>query len=145
MAVGITTLVVVGCRAPTFPPETRPDSVRGVRGQLQGVWQLVELLRVDVNGTATPMAASGRLTYDAFGHVVSEGREENGPSPLLTYTGRATIDSAGRSLTVRDPDDDAVPPRVRRFEFPDPDTLVFVMLDGHGQPEARARWRRLAR
>jgi len=135
-----------GCRTSGVTPESGPGSLRDVRRQLDGEWALQRFERAEA-GRWVGTIASGRLTYDGFGNLVSEGRLQNQSEaePLLTYRGRATVDVASGTLSVRDSDDAGVPVRLRTFELQRADQLVVTIQDAAGVDTARATWRRVPR
>jgi hypothetical protein len=77
------------------PTDTGTGSLEATRRQLEGNWELVSL-ETYRDGKPVPVQAAGRLTYDAFGNVKTQGvindPAANAPSDVLSYSGVIVID-----------------------------------------------------
>jgi hypothetical protein len=163
LAVVIAALVATACAAaPRTRPvkgadvDTGPGSLESVRRQLEGRWELVSLETVPPGGGArVPVAATGTLTYDAFGNLTIDAHTTDRGAPvaarestLLAFKGRASIDADKRELKLLDltgnvdPNEVLSPERRRRFEL-DAQTLRLSSFDADGRVTAIATWRRL--
>lgn len=137
-------LLTSGCAVPRVPAESGPQSLRDVRGRLEGEWVLERFERRGDTEPWVMVPSRGRLTYDRFGHLSSRGELTDGvPLTSLTYEGRATINPRTRAITVADGTDATAPARKRTFRFDTDGVLVVTLLDGEGRTEARATWRRV--
>ena len=158
--------VLVGCAAgprarpiPMDPVESGAGSLRAVRQQLAGTWELVSFETFTGPGNGIQVPASGRLTYDEFGHLEIKGQVQrdsadstaDGSSTLLNVSGRALIDAANSRYWVVDlegdlPDETAFeavsPENFRYYEFLD-DQLKLTVKNSTGRTTATTTWRRV--
>ena len=137
------------------PVDTGAESVEAVRRQLQGNWELIQLVLIAPGGVRTPVEASGRLQYDEFGNLAMRGNitgSQHIDPGVLNLTGQVAIDPAAHSLRFRaisaasaderrvDPQLDAT--RVRYYAFSG-GLLTTTIKDGSGTPTAIATWKRV--
>src|SRR5918993_2322090 len=83
------------------PVDTGADSVEAARRQLQGTWELLTLALIAPGGERTPVAATGRLTYDDFGNLSMRGSVTGSPDvddSVLNLTGQVAIDPVAHTL-----------------------------------------------
>jgi hypothetical protein len=135
-----------------------PGTLDSVRHQLQGTWTLSSLEVYPANGKATPLKASGTLTYDEFGNLavkaaLAESATVEGVAlkpTALTYSGRAVIDVANRKMMLTDIEGDVpankVSPalasdRARYYEFAG-DELRISLKDPQGRTTALLVWKK---
>jgi hypothetical protein len=127
------------------PVSTGPDSLEAVRHQLEGTWELVSLQVVAPDGRTVTRPAGGRLTYDAYGNMSMEG--SGGDAHLITFEGRAVIDTVRREFRLADVTgsgalpSQASPEKVRSYEFDGP-LLKTSVKDASGRVTAVVTWRR---
>ena len=130
------------------------DTLEGVRRQLEGKWELTSLQAADATGTLVPVAAGGKLSYDAYGNFdldleISEAAAKalGAQSAILDLKGRAVIDVAKGSMKIQDatPAAGAAAPenieRVRFYEFQG-DVLKLTARDAAGKVTGVTSWRR---
>ena len=134
---------------------TGAGTLEGVRRQLEGKWELTSMAVVDAAGKATPVPATGHITYDAYGNFdldveitdAAALKALGTQSGNFDLKGRAVIDAAKGSLRVQD----AVPAgggaapenieRVRFYEFQG-DTLKLTAKDAAGKTTGITAWKR---
>jgi hypothetical protein len=139
------------------PVDTGPGSVESVRRQLEGTWDLVQLTTYPTAGQPITHGARAVLTYDAYGnltidgHLAQAGDTVGAGGPLLSFKGRAVLDSDRHQLRLMDPKGpqealpaEVSPDLVRRYEF-EGDLLKLSTVDASGQPTASATWKKRAR
>ena len=143
------------------PVDAGPGSLESVRRQLEGRWELVSFETVTPAGQSRTVAASGLLTYDAYGNVTLQGqlldeadRKAYGDAPaVLNISGRAVIDVASGSFRIVDATSDRPVEaadslktvsldKVRYYAF-EGDLLKTIVKDAGGRTTATATWKRL--
>jgi hypothetical protein len=153
--------VAAGCKgAPrgrvlrTEPIAKGAGTVEAERRRLQGTWELVSLETLDAAGAATPLDAAGRMTFDDYGNVKTNGTVKQGPSTaktLLSYAGRVVIDPDKKEWRLLDmqaaPESAAAPAavdadKVRGYELVG-DQLKLSLRDASGRVTARVTWKRV--
>ena len=163
----ITVVLVSACAGapitraiPTTPIAQGPGSLQGARRQLSGNWELVSFEALIDGDGLVRVPATGRLTYDDFGHLSIEGEVQRSTgggtarvsSTPLKVSGRALIDAANSRLRVINaegdlPLDEAVldalaPDQFRYYEFLD-DQLKLTVQDETGRTTSTTIWRRV--
>ncbi len=160
LAVVAGTFLLVACAASPRtrplaigPANSGPESVEGVRRQLQGKWTLVSLETFSAAGETTALKATGEMLYDEYGNLVLRGAlTDAAPGELgsvLRYSGRAVIDVPNRRLVLQDlkgQGADALPAVVtadlaRYYEF-DGGVLKLTVKDDSGRPKATVTWKK---
>ena len=134
---------------------TGVGTLEGVRRQLEGKWELTALQIMDATGKAVPVAATGRMAYDAYGNFdldlevtdAAAAKSLGSQNAITDLKGRAVIDAAKGSLRVQD----AVPAgggaapdnieRVRFYQFQG-DTLTLTAKDATGRVTGVTAWKR---
>ena len=141
------------------PVESGPGSLRAVRQQLAGTWELVSFETFTGPGNGVQVPARARLTYDEFGHLEVQGQVQrdsagstaDGSSTLLNVSGRALIDVTNNRYWVVDlegdlPDEAALEAvsaeNFRYYEFLD-DQLKLTIKDATGSTTATLTWNRV--
>jgi hypothetical protein len=134
---------------------TGAGTLESVRRQLEGKWELTSLQIVDAAGKALPVAATGRMSYDAYGNldldveVTDAGALKAAGTTNANFDlkGRAVIDAAKSSLRIQDavPSGGGAAPenieRVRFYEFQG-DTLTLTAKDAAGKTTGITAWKR---
>lgn len=164
VALGLTAGAVAsaGCKAQergrvlkTAPVETGVGTLESERRRLQGTWELVSLETFDPSGKATPVDASGRMTFDDYGNVRTDGQAKQGPaaaSTVLSYTGRVVIDPGKKEWRLMDATPDAgasaapaavAADKIRSYEIVN-DQLKLSLRDAAGKVTARVTWKRVS-
>ncbi len=137
------------------PVDTGPQSVEATRRQLEGAWELVKLETYPAPGKVVPIEATGRMTFDAYGNVRTQGVVQGGGADaqrFLAYEGQVVIDpqkKEGRlvEVTPEGKRDVAKLPtevgidKIRMYEFVN-DQLKLSLRDAAGKVTATATWRR---
>jgi hypothetical protein len=153
--------VATGCQgAPrgrvlrTEPIAKGAGTVEAERRLLQGTWELVSLETLDAAGAARRLDAAGRMTFDDYGNVKTNGTITQGPSAaqtLLSYVGRVVIDPEKKEWRLLDmqsaPETAAAPAavdadKVRGYELVG-DQLKMSLRDASGRVTARVTWKRV--
>jgi hypothetical protein len=134
---------------------TGAGTLESVRRQLEGKWELTSLQIVDAAGKALPVAATGRMSYDAYGNldldveVTDAGALKAAGTTNANFDlkGRAVIDAAKSSLRIQDavPSGGGAAPenieRVRFYQFQG-DTLTLTAKDAAGKTTGITAWKR---
>jgi hypothetical protein len=138
-------------------PEQGPGSVADVRRQLQGTWELVQLDQVDASGKASPVKATGRLTFDDYGNLSIKGtvsgtgsaESDAAAGRALGFDARVVVDPATSSLRVADlrGNQATVPAaigadKIRFYQFTG-DLLKITVKDAAGKPTAVTTWKKV--
>ena len=77
------------------PVDTGPQSVEATRRQLEGARELVKLETYPAPGKVVPIEATGRMTFDAYGNVRTQGVVQGGGADaqrFLAYEEQVVID-----------------------------------------------------
>jgi hypothetical protein len=137
------------------PTDTGPGSLEATRRQLEGNWELVSL-ETYRDGKPVPVKAAGRLTYDAYGNVTTQGvindPAAGAPSDVLSYSGVIVIDVHKKEWRLTDAQArpggtaelpaDVAADKIRKYEFAG-DQLKTSMVDKSGRVTATATWRKI--
>jgi hypothetical protein len=136
------------------PVDTGAGSLEAVRRQLEGTWDLTRLEIYPATGSPRVQKAQAVLTYDAYGNMTIAGRLEQpddtaaAAAPLLSYKGRAVIDTARQQLRLMDVEgpeakvpDEVKPEMLRKYEF-EGGTLHLSTIDASGRVNAKASWKK---
>jgi hypothetical protein len=138
----------------TAPVTSGAGTVEAERRRLQGTWELVSLETLDASGKATPVDASGRMTFDDYGNVRTEGQAKQSSeaaNTVLSYVGRVVIDPDKKEWRLMDATPDAgasaapapvAADKIRSYEIVD-DQLKLSLRDAAGKVTARVTWKRV--
>jgi hypothetical protein len=159
-ALAMGSLVSAGCKgAPggrvlkTEPIDTGAGSLEAERRRLQGTWELVKLETFPASGPPQVLDAKGRMTFDEYGNVKTEGSAKAGSettASLLSYTGQVVIDPQKKEWRLveveRAADSSALPrevaaDKVRAYELVG-DQLKLSLRDAAGRVTASVTWKR---
>jgi hypothetical protein len=175
-AAGLAVGLLAGCAASprqrpvkTEPIASGPQTVEAARKALEGRWTLVSLDVTADDGRKASVDATGVLTSDAFGNLNIEYRlSEAGqkalegvgirpPSPVISTTGQAVIDTQQRRITYVPPDAAArafdanlaaaranpfALERPRYYSLGDDGTLTLATRHDSGKDAAVSRWKK---
>jgi len=154
--------LIAGCAAtPSRRPlkttaiNTGQGTPEGVRKQLEGSWALTSFSVFDTSGKPTVVAASGHLSYDAYGNLDLSGKitdpaAAGGSASGLNFKGRAVVDAGAQRIVLADVegnvDPSALPKnmgidKVRYYSF-EGDTLSLETRDGT-RVLARTVWKKV--
>jgi hypothetical protein len=134
---------------------TGAGTLEAIRRQLEGKWELTSLQVIDAGGKAVPVAATGRMAYDAYGNLdldveITDAATLKALEPRNTnwdLKGRAVIDAAKSSLRVQDAvstGGGAAPDNIERIRFYEfkGDTLTLTAKDASGKTTGVTAWKR---